>query len=92
MKHRLPCFSTYQYYCIRLYQYQRTHLTSTNVAQSSGTGRYTQNLSDMNIRTADWSGPVGGTDLIAAVLVEHDQKNGHDHDDTDHDDGVEDRV
>lgn len=33
-----------------------------------------------------------GTDLVAAVLVEDDQEDGHDHDDADHDDGVEDGI
>lgn len=33
-----------------------------------------------------------GSHLVAAVLVEHDQEDGHDHDDADHDDGVEDGV
>lgn len=33
-----------------------------------------------------------GSDLVAAVLVEDDQEDGHDHDDADHDDGVEDGV
>lgn len=31
-------------------------------------------------------------DLVAAVLIEHDQEDGHDHDDADHDEGVEHRV
>lgn len=35
---------------------------------------------------------LGLSHLVAAVLVEHDQEDGHDHDDADHDDGVEHRV
>lgn len=31
-------------------------------------------------------------DLVAAILVQHNQEDGHDHDDADHDDGVEDGV
>lgn len=33
-----------------------------------------------------------GADLVAAILVEDDQEDGHDHDDADHDDGVKDGV
>lgn len=32
------------------------------------------------------------TDLVAAILVEHDQEDGHDDDDANHDDGVEDGI
>lgn len=35
---------------------------------------------------------MGLTNLVAAVLVEDDQEDGHDHDDADHDDGVQDGV
>ena len=34
-------------------------------------------------------GRAGGAHLVAAVLVEHDQEDGHDDNDADHDEGVE---
>lgn len=34
-------------------------------------------------------GGQGRAHLVAAVLVEHNQEDGHDHDDADHDEGVE---
>lgn len=41
--------------------------------------------------TGGWrAGP--GAHLVAAVLVEHHQEDGHNHDDADHDEGVENRV
>lgn len=40
--------------------------------------------------TTQWLWPR--TDLVAAVLVEDDQEDGHDNDDADHDDGVEDGI
>lgn len=30
--------------------------------------------------------------LVASILVEHDEKDGHNHDDADHDEGVQHRV
>lgn len=37
-------------------------------------------------------GRMAGAHLVAAVFVQHDQEDGHDHDDTDHDEGVEQGV
>lgn len=56
---------------------------------------------DQQAGKTGWDGGQGGQDravgragpyLVAAVLVEHDQEDGHGHDDADHDEGVEDGV